>query len=502
MTTAPWQVATLLLMSAAGMLISTRGLAQAQERLEQAADLPRQPTAEAAQDATGLVAGWQPWRAYREHPLVAQIRDQGLLQLHDRERLLRDELPADRALAALDSLGAAAMARHAVERYLLVGIAGRLAVGPSGSARIDNLLTTEASARHALLLGWARALRDAGQPAKLMVYSAKLQSAGAVQLLELASKKAPNWQVAVVAAALARAEADPRPGPCQHAKDLDKAMRFAGQEALRLDAAEGVQTLALALVAPPEARCGPELTVRLKKPLQLPPPKAEQLPATQRAPAGDGHVFGDAFATAAPVFRGWLSDPLVKKLALRTPLDDVALAETLKTSANGDAAVAALNASLHNRRIGVMTNADVAWWAVLRSLGLSDADKDQQNRLKLSDLSGVQALALGYGYALGGRNTELSRGTGLAKDAPPRELLEYARTRLPMDALLGPLMAQAHLVDLERQKDRCQAARRAEALAAAIAQGSLPAAAKLAMTEALVAVQKACPAAPVPTAAP
>ena len=169
---------------------------------------------------------------------------------------------------------------------------------------------------------------------------------------------------------------------------------------------------------------------------------------------------------------------------------------------DSDTAVAALNASLHNRRIGVMTNADVAWWAVLRSLGLSEADKDQQNRLTVAELSGVQALTLGYGYALGGRNTELSRGTGLAKDTPPRELLEYARTRLPMDALLGPLMAQAHLIDLDRQTDRCKAARRAEALRAAIGHGSLPDAAKQAMTEALVAVEKACPAAPVPVPAP
>lgn len=454
------------------------------------------------QDPTGLIAAWQPWQAYREHPLVAAVREQGLLQFHDRERLLRDDLPADRALAAVDSLGGPAMTRHAVERYLLVGIAGRLAVGPSGSARIDNLRTEEASGRHALLLGWARALQHAGQPAKLLIHSDKLQHAGAVQLLELAAKKAPNWQVAAVAAALARAEGDARPGPCQHAKNLDKAMRFAGQEALRLGAAERVQALALALVAPAEARCGPELTARLEKPIQLPPPKADAAPSTGRAPAGDGHLFGDAFATAAPIFRGWLSDPLVKKLALRTPLDDVALAQAIQASANGDTAVAALNASLHNRRIGVMTNADVAWWAVLRSLGLSEADKGQQDRVKLTDLSGVQALTLGYGYALGGRNTELSRGTGLAKDTPPRELLDYARTRLPMDALLGPLMAQAHLVDLERLVDRCKAARRAEALRAAMGHGSLPDPAKQAMAEALIAVEKACPAAPVVTPAP
>ncbi len=498
----PWRGRLALLWAAAGGLGSAQGFAQAPAAPVPIAEAPTAVTASLDPEPAGLVAAWQPWRAYQEHPLVAQIRDQGLLQVHDRERLLRDDLPADRALAALDSLGGAAMTRHAVERYLLVGIAGRLAVGPSGSARIDNLQTSEASARHSLLLGWARALRDAGQPAKLLVHSDKLQSAGAVQLLELAAKKAPTWQVATVAAALARAEADPRPGACQLAKNLDKAMRFSGQEALRLAAAERVQGLALALATAPAARCGPELAQKVSKPIQLPPAKAEAAPKSGRAPAGDGHVFGDAFATAAPVFRGWLSDPLVKKLAMRTPLDDVALAEAIKTSANGDTAVAALNASLHNRRIGVMTNADVAWWAVLRSLGLSEADKDQQNRLTVAELSGVQALTLGYGYALGGRNTELSRGTGLAKDTPPRELLEYARTRLPMDALLGPLMAQAHLIDLDRQTDRCKAARRAEALRAAIGHGSLPDAAKQAMTEALVAVEKACPAAPVPVPAP
>ena len=79
----------------------------------------------------------------------------------------------------------------------------------------------------------ARALQYAGQPAKIMIHSDKLQHAGAVQLLELAAKKALSWQVAAVAAALARAAGDPRPGPCQHAKSLDKAMRFAGEEALR-----------------------------------------------------------------------------------------------------------------------------------------------------------------------------------------------------------------------------------------------------------------------------
>lgn len=470
--------------------------------LPQTDELPKEATETAANAPLpgALVAHWQPWQAYREHPLVADVRSQGLVRLEDRERMLRDELPADRALAAIDAVGPAALRRHAVERFLLIGITGRLTVGPSGSLRVENVRTAEASARHALLLGWARALVYAGEPARLLATSDRLQHAGAVQLLDLAAKKAPGWQVAVVAAALARAEAEQQLGPCHLAKNLDKAMRFSGKEALRLDAAERVQSLVRGLVSGANARCGPELTARVLAPIQLPPAKPDAPANTGRAPRSDGHLFGEAFAAAAPIFPGWLDQPLVKRLALRTPLDDVALAELIRQDKTGDAVVAALNASLHNRRIGVLANADVAWWAVLRSLGLSDADRDQQGRVKLSDLSAVQALALGYGYAIGNRNTELSRGPGLARDTPPKELLEYARSRLPMDALLGPLMAQAHAVDLERRSDPCKAARRAEALRAAIGHGALPAPAKQAMSDTLQSVEKACtaPAAPQP----
>jgi hypothetical protein len=443
--------------------------------------------------------------AYTDHPQVAGVRNQRTLTLEAREWALRDDLPADRALAVIDALGPEAARRQQLDRFVFLGIAARLVIGPSAALQPDRLLVTETTARHALLLGWARALVDAAEPARLLRRSPQLAQAGAIQLLERAAELAPGLQAAQLALAAARVAASP--ADCGAHTALAAAARADLAQTVRLAAAESViHWLKVQATALP-ATCVlvKERATRLDAPVQLRPPLAEPGPQSgpqpgqgagrpsRTAPSADQgqRVFGAVFVVAAPFFRGWMDEPLVRNLALRTPLDEVALATTLASDRHGDRSLAVLNASLHNRRVGVFGHADLGWRAVLRAKGLAEADEGQQGRLKVTDLTPVEALVLGYAYAIANRPATAG-ASALARDASPEALFAHARGGLPMDSVLGQVIAPALQVD--RETVPCQAASRAEALRVVVGKATrLPVAAAAALVSALQTVEAACP---------
>lgn len=446
-------------------------------------------------DPTALAANLRLIDAYANHPQVWQVYQRGWLSADDRMQLLRGPLPVDRAWAALDAIGPRRMRQHAVERYLLVGVAGYVQMGPSGALRPDDLRTEEADGRAALLLGWAKAL--AGDAADWSGRSAVLKNAGAVQLLEIAAAKLPGEQAAHLALAIARAQTGGA-NECALAQAVLTAARQGGQAAVRLAAAERADAVARTWLGAREKNCTSAAWRALSKPIQLPAPAAEDSEEIRsrppQVPKPEGSDTGEeAFVTAAPIFRGWLDDPTVRTLVLRSPLHEALLAEVLAGDATGDRTIAVLNAGLHGRRTGAWNVADLAWRAVLSVRGLASADEGQQARIKVNDLTPVQAQVLGYAYALAGSGRHMAPGNGRALEATPLELFEAARGALPVAAKLGPALALGHLVDLDRQRDKCKAARRAEALRVTVAKTDLPAAAKQALREALLAVELTCP---------
>ncbi|MBM4345622.1 MAG: hypothetical protein FJ100_19800, partial [Deltaproteobacteria bacterium] len=237
---------------------------------------------------------------------------------------------------------------------------------------------------------------------------------------------------------------------------------------------------------------------RASLPIQLPPPLAEEPgPARERPPppdrAGDAQA---ALVVAAPFFRGYLSDPVVRALVGRTPLFEALLVEVLAADAQGDRTIAVLNAALHGRRTGAWNLADLAWRAVVRAQGLGEADPDQQQRLTVAELKPVQALALAYGLMIGQGARPTHAHSRLAAQADVETLLAAAKGAMPIDAKLGTLVALGWLVDGDRGRDPCRAARRAEALRVTVAKADLPAAAAVAFIEGLRVVEAACPAVP------
>lgn len=461
-----------------------------------------QPAAAVSMVVPAVVAALAYADAYADHPLVAEVRSQRTLTLANRELALRDELPADRALAVIDAVGTEAVRRQQLDRFVLIGIAGRLAVGLSGALHPDNVPLSQATARHALLLGWARTLADGDKPVQLLRRSTRLAEAGAVQLLERAAELAPASQAARLALATARVAAAPR-ADCTAWTALAEAARLQVAEPVRLAAAESaLQWLKGQLSALPAA-CVlvTERSSRLDAALQLAPPVAEdaqsrggRLPATAQGPE---RTFGAVFVLAAPLFKGWLDDPLVRNLALRTPLDETALAGALAADPTGDRSIAILNASLHNRRIGVFGHASLAWHALLRAKGLIDADEGQQGRLKISDLTPVEAAVLGYAYAIANRPASAAAQVS-ARDASPEALFAHARGNLPLGAVAGPLVMLGLQVD--RETSPCQAATRAEALRVVAGKSKLPAAALQQLVAALQTVELGCKEAPPPVA--
>ena len=442
---------------------------------------------------TGLVAQVQVGAAYADHPLVAAVTQRGWLQADERLQCLNAHWPADRAWAAVDAIGAARLQHNAGDRYLLLGIAARLQIGPSGALQPDDVRTEQLDARAALLLGWAKAL---AQPsARWRQRSDRASHAGALQLLERARTLSPNVQAAQLAYALAAAESSVP--ACAQAIAVLAAARHSGDQSVRLAVAERADLLIRTWLAPVQKSCDPKQLQTVAAHIQLPPPlpETEQPARTRPPPVHPAQALaGDAWVTAAPFFRGWLDDPVVRSLVMRTPLHEMMLFEVLQADVTGDRTLAVINAALHGRRTGVWPLADLVWRAVVRAQGLAQADADQQSRLKVSELTPMQAVVLGYSVALAPGARPLAAGSGRAGQATAAELFAAARGNLPLGARLGPLVALAHRVDVERVADRCQAARRAEALRVTVVKTDLPAAAIAALRETLVAVEGLCPA--------
>lgn len=450
-----------------------------------------------AQDATAVVAGLAVAAVYADHPLVAEVASRGWLSLEQRATVLYSELPIDRAWAVVDAVGAEGVRRHAQDRALLLAVAAKGQVGPSGAVGVQDVRTDQLDARSALLLGWVRAL--ASDRATLRQTSDRLAQAGALQLLQLAAKLRPDWQAAALAAAVVEVAASAQPNCGQLAAVL-RAARNGEGHAVRLAVAENADRIARTWLAKAAQACPAATVPALQGRIALPAPPPETAPPAhgQRPPPPPDRGAappGDAFVAAAPVFRGWMHDPTVRKMVLRTPLDDPTLFAALQQDPTADIALATINAAYHARRTGAFNLADLTWRAVVRAQGLAEAPEEQQNRLKLSELTPQQALILGYGLALGSGARQTGTGAPLALQATASALFQHARGGLPLDAKLGPVLMLGHLID--REPDKCAAARRAEALRVIVAKTDLPLAARSALTDVLLVFEKACPAAPV-----
>ena len=439
--------------------------------------------------------------AYLDHPVVAEVQAAGYLTILSRERALARQTPADRALAIVDAVGAQGATRNAVDRFLTQAIQARLVIGPSGALQKQDVTVAQLDARQALLLGWIRALSAGADRAALTRRDNRLEGAGAIQLLERAVAAAPELQAAQVALTLALAGAETQPRKlCTRALALRQALRTPGAASIRLGAAEHLDALA----EPLTRTCKPEEVEPFSRPIQLPPPLAEpsatavvvgERPTRPQGQGGGPQSFGIAFVVTAPVFTAYLSDPLIARLAARTRLDELMLEDALGRDATGDLAIAALNASLLMQRIGHDDNAEVAWLAILRRHGLIDAAPDQQKSLKVEQLSGGEAMALGYALALAGKGLRPAGADGSAWSATPLMLFARGKLMVPGNAALGPAMAVAHTIDLERQLDLCRPARRVEALRFAVGRGTLPEAARPPLLQALATVDAQCQAA-------
>lgn len=439
--------------------------------------------------------------AYVDHPVVAEVRSSGYLTVAQRERALDKRTSADRALAIIDAVGAEGAVNHQVDKFITLGIQARLTIGPSGSMRTHDAAVTLLDARQALVLGWIRAL-TAGTDAKVLLRKSNLiEYAGAIQLLEIAATKEPQIQAheVALAIAMATAETDSKKA-CATAISLLRAARNGGKQSIRLQAAESVAALA----DPLQRKCSAAELAPFAKPIQLPAPVAEDAAvgateshaAETRARGNDASQYGVGFVMKSPFFMGYLADATVRKMADRTRLHALIMEDVLRRDTTGDVSVAVLNASILNGRIDLFDQAEETWLAILYRHNLHDAPTDKKMALKINELTGPEAMALAYATALAGKGLRQAIAGDGASTASPQALFERAKGLVPSTALLGPLMAQAHLVDLERQNSQCMAVKRAESLSFIVERGALPDGAKTPLLQALSAVAGQCPPAP------
>ncbi|MBI5607816.1 MAG: hypothetical protein HY902_02940 [Deltaproteobacteria bacterium] len=439
---------------------------------------------------------WRPSEAYAQHPLVAAARQGPGLPVAVSEALFSERLSADRALAAVDALAAEGLKTHEVDKVLLAVIAKQAGASRGPVDLPEQLAVAALAPKQALLLGWLRARLDAARPEALLRRGDQAGDAGALQLLEQAAAQEPGWQVAHVALQIARWVALPQQRNCAQLQKIVAAAREPGQLPLALPAAQAAIDLALRLdKATP--LCPPEVRQDWARPLQLPPPAPEDYrPPGVRPPPPTtprGHPELDALLLAAPVFRGWIAQPLVKSMVLRTPLLPAPLAASLDADATGDTALAAVNASLYNDRTPISDHVVVAWEALLLRRGLADADRERQDQIAVRDLVPVEAAVLGYARALAGPISGPTDPGQPARLAPAEALFDRARGGLPAQAQLGPLWALALPIEPLRARDACAAARRAEALRVVVQKSALPAEAQQALVSALQIVERACP---------
>lgn len=440
-----------------------------------------------AQPGRVSLASVQVGETWSDHPLVQTIRNQGYLTLQDREKLLDKRFPADRAWAAIDVLGVDGIQRHAVEQFIVQGLAARLSIGTSGALTPRDIETNQLDARQALVLGWVRALISQDDPKRLNRRSNRMLEAGALQLLEIAVQKSPGVQTAHLAYGLVQATVHPN---CDHALKLAKAARDPGQQSVRLAMAERVNAIATTL-----GRSCPAKDLALFTPaIQLPPPLPEAAPAGDRAPTAkqlgvQTHPC-EPFVVTAPVFRGWLNDPAIKHAATGMRLDQPLLEDTLRRDLTGDLAIALLNASLLAARQSPEELAKITWQTLALRHGIKT--NPEGTPLALNALTPQEAMV--YGYA---RSVETTTCTPLgdpqdARTFAPVSLLSAARGKLPSAAALGPILAFGHEIDIERQVDRCRPQDLADTLRGIVLKANIPQAARDPLVQALDTVIAQC----------
>ncbi len=445
-----------------------------------------------AEPPTRLVALARIASSYDDHPLVATVAQRGWLQADERHALLTSGVPVDRTWAVVDALGGARIHAHGAVRYLLLGVAARLSPQASAALGADDVRTRQLDGRAALAVGWAKALSE--PPAAARRRDDLAVRTGSLDLLARARDALPHDQTAHLAWALAQAGASPP--NCADALDILQSARKPGQRAVRLAAAERADAAARNWVRTVGLTCESAAWKAASAPIQLPPPAPEQAEQSGVRPPPPQRA-GEPEATlvvGAPFFRGYVEDPVVRSLLGRIPLHEMQLHEVLAADGNGDRTLAVLNAALHGRRTGAWNLADLTWRAVVRAQGLAEADAEQQDRIKVAELKPVQALVLAYTLTIGQGARRTAPHSPLAVQADVETLFAATKGALPLDARLGPLVALGWLVDSDRGRDPCRAARRAEALRVTIGKTDVPAAAAAAFIEGLRAVEAACPA--------
>ena len=453
-----------------------------------------------AHAAVAPLAGSDIWaNGYSSHPAVTEARRTGYLTLATEARTLSPGLPLDRALAVVSAMSATKARKFKVAKRLVRALRTRHSIGPSGAMLNKTIPATKLRPREALLLGWALAREAGGNRRTLAQRSAAIRDAGALQLLEQAAAALPKHQAAQLALALARATVAPRSGKraCEAHQAVQKAARDGGTASVQLAIAEA----AVASTATLGRKCSKAVRRSFKLAIQLPPPPAEPRhvvarvgrPSRPALSATNDGGQGIAFAVMAPVFKGYLAIPLVAQLVRQTRLDDVMLWRLMQKDASGDATLAALNASVLMRRLAPDDTFEVAVQAVLRLRGQLGATPAQVAALKVSNLSGPQAMAIAYARALQGRGLEAEiPGDPSILQASPRQLFAHARQRVPANASLGPILRLAHNVDVQRQASPCAARERAEATGFVIGKSALPGPAKGALAAAMTTVQRQC----------
>ncbi len=452
--------------------------------------------------AASKLLGGDVWaRNYSSHPTVTKVRQAGYMTAVTRALTLSNGLPLDRALAVVSAMSNSKARKFKVAQGIARALRARHSIGPSGAMLGKAIPATKLSAREALLLGWARAREARGNRTKMAVRSPSISGAGPLQLLAQAAAAAPQEQAPQLALALAQASVAPTRGKraCAAYGAVQKAARDGRKATVLLSIAEGATASAAKL----GTRCSKKARKAFKTPIQLAPPPAEvrkviSRPGRPTRPGRPSSVGregqGIAFSVLAPIFKGYLNVPLVAQLARRVRLDAVMLWQLLKTDPTGDVTLAALNASVLMRRLAPDDTFEVALEAVLRVRGQLGASKAQVAAIKVSQLSGPQAMTLAYARALQGRGRgkpELPGDPAILR-ASPRQLFAHARQRVPANAALGPILFLSHKVDLQRAASPCAAQKRAEATGFVLQKSTLPSASKAALIAAMTAVRSQC----------
>jgi hypothetical protein len=438
--------------------------------------------------------------AYAEHPLVGAVAARGYLTVVERERVLSERFPADRAWAVLDAAGQQGVRRHDVDGAMVRALRGKHTVGPSGAGLKQTVPATTLTAREAFALGWLRRLRHHGDSAALAATAGSIRGAGARQLLAHAVGRAPGVQAYRVALAdvdvtLARS----RSATCDALRAFDREARAAGDEAVRVGAIDALRATRKRQLG----RCDHALRRQWGRPISLPAPRPEAS-ATRAGPDTTRRGRRDAtrpasddgpVVFAAPFFKGYLDRKLVRELAARRQLHADWLAPALTRDSSGDEAIAALNAALLGGRSTAEALAGVAWQAVLRRY---EVGADAAASVRVDQLGAVEAATLAYARAAAGMDGPpgpQQPASAPAITAGPDTLFARARGKLPTRGHLAPVLEQLWLVERDRRVEACLGAKRAEALAFVVGRGQLPEAAARALGEALSTVQAACPSA-------